>query len=111
MSDFNETYSYNSIAKNSSITTINIQLKSIYGFISGKITSSDNVTALPDAIIYVYNIGTTNMAADPVTTATNGTYQAAVFPAGNYDVVVYKDGYMTKKQTGISETGARSVPA
>lgn len=85
-------------------TTVNFSLEmdpASYGRISGKVTRTDGLTAIPDALIRAVISGTETLIST-VTTTLSGNYEIILPTTNVYDVRASAYGYYTSTQTNIS---------
>ncbi|MEW6556281.1 MAG: carboxypeptidase regulatory-like domain-containing protein [Elusimicrobiota bacterium] len=80
-------------------TTVNFVLQEQTGTITGKVTKSDGVTGITQAIVEALQSGIVKSSA---TTSTNGTYQLINLSTGTYDVRATATGYISQTKTGYT---------
>ena len=77
---------------------LDIFIKQVSGYIAGKVTKSDGVSAIEGALVEVLQDGIVKSSA---TTDTNGDYLILI-ATGTYDVRASADGYVTQIKTGYA---------
>ena len=83
-----------------------VSAQQITGAITGTVIDASGA-AVPGAAVEIRNVDT-NLTVR-LLTQTNGSYQAANLPAGNYRIAFSKDGFQTQSHTSILVQGDRTT--